>query len=82
MYSESVCQVALRCVDVGSLFGVVYFAVSSFREYLDKPSCVLPHMCTCMGPLRDCSLLQSVEIGRVAHPASGGFFPGVKAAEM
>jgi hypothetical protein len=52
----------------GSLFGVVYFAISSFREYLDKPWCVLPHMCTCMEPLRDCSLLRSVEIGPVAHP--------------
>jgi hypothetical protein len=42
MSSESVCQVARSWVDVGSfhtrLFGVVYFAIASVREFLDKPS--------------------------------------------
>jgi hypothetical protein len=45
MPSESVCQVARSWVDVGSfhtrLFGVVYFVISSFREFLDTPSYVL-----------------------------------------
>jgi hypothetical protein len=42
MSSESVCQVARSWVDVGSfhkrLFGVVYFAILSVREFLDTPS--------------------------------------------
>jgi hypothetical protein len=42
MSSESVCQVARSWVDVGSfqarLFGVVYCAVASVREFLDTPS--------------------------------------------
>jgi hypothetical protein len=42
MYSVSVCQVARSWVDVGSchtrLFGVVYFAIASVREFLDPPS--------------------------------------------
>jgi hypothetical protein len=42
MTSESVWQVARSWVDVGSfhtrLFGVVYFAITSFREFLDTPS--------------------------------------------
>jgi hypothetical protein len=37
--SESMCQVARSWVDVGSfhtrLFGVVYFVIDSFREFLD-----------------------------------------------
>jgi hypothetical protein len=41
MSSESVCQVARSWVDVGSfhtcLFGVVYFAVTLVREFLDTP---------------------------------------------
>jgi hypothetical protein len=44
MSSESVCQVARSWVDVGSfharLFGGVYFAVASVREFLDTPSYV------------------------------------------
>jgi hypothetical protein len=42
MSSESVCQVARSWVDVGSfhtcLFGVVYFAIASVREFLATPS--------------------------------------------
>jgi hypothetical protein len=42
MSSESVCQVARSWVDVGSfhtrLFGVVYSAIASVREFLDTPS--------------------------------------------
>jgi hypothetical protein len=42
MSSESVCQVARSWVDVSiihtRLFGVVYFAIASFREFLDTPS--------------------------------------------
>jgi hypothetical protein len=42
MSSESVCQIARSWVDVGSfhtrLFGVVYFAIVSVREFLDTPS--------------------------------------------
>jgi hypothetical protein len=42
MSTESVCQVARSWVDVGSfhtrLFGVVYFAIASVREFLDTPS--------------------------------------------
>jgi hypothetical protein len=41
MSNESVCQVARRGVDVGGfyrrLFGVVYFAIASVREFLDTP---------------------------------------------
>jgi hypothetical protein len=42
MASESVCQVARSWVDVDSfhtsLFGVVYFAIASVREFLETPS--------------------------------------------
>jgi hypothetical protein len=42
MSSELVCEVARSWVDVGSfharLFGVVYFAITSVREFLDAPS--------------------------------------------
>jgi hypothetical protein len=42
MSSESLCQVARSWVDVGSfhtrLFGVVYFVITSVREFLDTPS--------------------------------------------
>jgi hypothetical protein len=42
MSSEPVCQVARSWVEVGSfqkrLFGVVCFAIASFREFLDTPS--------------------------------------------
>jgi hypothetical protein len=42
MSSESVCQVARSWVDVGSfhtrIFGVLYYAVASVREFLDTPS--------------------------------------------
>jgi hypothetical protein len=42
MSSKPVCQVARSWVDVGSfymrLFGVVYFAIASVREFLDTPS--------------------------------------------
>jgi hypothetical protein len=42
MSSESVCQVVCSWVDVGSLhtrlFGVVYFAIASVREFLDTLS--------------------------------------------
>jgi hypothetical protein len=42
MSSESVCQVACSWVGVGSfhtrLFGIVYFAIALFREFLDIPS--------------------------------------------
>jgi hypothetical protein len=42
MSSESLCDVARSWVDVVSfhtrLFGVVYFDVVSFREFLDTPS--------------------------------------------
>jgi hypothetical protein len=42
MSSESVCQVARSGEEVGSfhtrLFGVVYFAIASVREFLDKSS--------------------------------------------
>jgi hypothetical protein len=42
MYSESVCHVARSWVDVGSfhtrLFGVVYFDITSVREFTDTPS--------------------------------------------
>jgi hypothetical protein len=42
MSSELVCQVARSWVAVGSLhtrlFGVVYFAIASVREFLDTPS--------------------------------------------
>jgi hypothetical protein len=45
MSSESVCQVARSWVDVASfhtrLFGVVYFAIASIREFLDTPSYTL-----------------------------------------
>jgi hypothetical protein len=41
MSGESVCQVARSWMDVGSfhtrLFGVVYFAIASVREFLDTP---------------------------------------------
>jgi hypothetical protein len=41
MSSESVYQVACTWVEVGSfhtrLFGVVYFAIASVREFLDHP---------------------------------------------
>jgi hypothetical protein len=44
MSCESVCQVARNWVDVGSfhtrLFGVVYFAIASVREFLDTSSYV------------------------------------------
>jgi hypothetical protein len=51
MSSESVHQVARSWVDVGSfhkrLFGVVYFAIASVREFLDTTSytiyCYLVH---------------------------------------
>jgi hypothetical protein len=42
MSSESVCEVSCSLVDMGSfhtrLFGVMYFAVNSVREFLDTPS--------------------------------------------
>jgi hypothetical protein len=42
MYSESVRQVARSWMDVGSfhklVFGVVYFALASVREFLDTPT--------------------------------------------
>jgi hypothetical protein len=42
MSSESVCPIASNWVDMGSfhtsLFGVVYFAIASVREFLDKPT--------------------------------------------
>jgi hypothetical protein len=42
MSSESVCQIARSWVDVGRfhtrLFGVVYFAIASVREFMDTPS--------------------------------------------
>jgi hypothetical protein len=45
MSSESLCQVACSWVDMGtfhmSLFGVVYLAVTTVREFLDTPSCVV-----------------------------------------
>jgi hypothetical protein len=45
MSSKSVCQVARSWVDVGSfhtrLFGVVYFAIASVREFLDTPSYII-----------------------------------------
>jgi hypothetical protein len=44
MSSDSVCQVARSWVDVGSihmrLFGVVYLAIASVREFLDTSSYV------------------------------------------
>jgi hypothetical protein len=44
MSIESVCQIARSWVDVGRfhtrLFGVVYFAIASVREFLDTPSYV------------------------------------------
>jgi hypothetical protein len=63
MSSELVCQVARNWVDAVSfhthLFGVVYFAIASVREFLDTPSGYMlqPHILLC--PVLSCPFLQN-----------------------
>jgi hypothetical protein len=68
MYSESVCQFARSWVDVGSfngrLFGVVYFVLSSVREFPDKPLYIYIYIYTYMA-----SFL--IKVKGKGHPITG-----------